>query len=68
MQMCVFATIKGKGMTICDYNRQYRFKKSGKSYPTHFVQHRILKNYEWHACKLVIRCILLQNLALYNAL
>ena len=43
MQMCVFATIKGKGMTICDYNRQYRFKKSGKSYPTHFVQHRISK-------------------------
>ena len=43
MQMCVFVTIKDKGMTICDHNRQYLFKKSGKCYPTHFVQHRISK-------------------------
>ena len=44
MQMCVFATIKGKIMTICDHNRQLRvFKKSVKCYPTHLVQHRISK-------------------------
>ena len=39
MQMCVSASIKD----ICDQNRQYLFKKSGKCYPNHFVQHRISK-------------------------
>ena len=43
MQMCVVATLKGMGMTIFDHNRQYLFKKSGKGYPTHFIQHRISK-------------------------
>ena len=43
MQKCVFAILKGKDMTICDHNRQELFKKSGKDYPTHFIQHRISK-------------------------
>ena len=65
MQMCVFATLKGKGMTICDHNRQQLFKKLGKGYPTHFIQHRISKTM---IVMYVIRCNLHQNMALYKAL